>query len=147
MHRKVAAALVAALSLAVASCGGSESETLTRAQLVRRIETACKEGQRAGTKQARASSGGGQQSFIAALLAGQKAEMDALHNVNATGAAKADYEAFKEGVQARIAAIERVASANRADFQSAVRAAQAPAQAATRRVQAAIRRLGIEGCQ
>jgi hypothetical protein len=147
MHRKVAAALVAALALAVASCGGSE-ETLTRAQLVRRIETACKEGQREGTKQVRAARGAEDQAtFIAALLAGQKAELDALHNVKSTDAAKTDFAAFKEGVQARIDVIERVTSANRADFQRALRAAQPTAEAITRRVEAAIRRLGLVGCQ
>jgi cytosine/adenosine deaminase-related metal-dependent hydrolase len=148
MHRKVAVALVAALALAVASCGGSESETLTRAQLVRRIETACKEGQREGTKQARASGGAnGQQAFIAALLAGQKKELDALNNVKSADAAKADYEAFKEGVQARVAVIERVASADIAHFASIVRAAQPTAEAISKRVEAAIRRLGVVGCQ
>ena len=147
MHRKVAAALVAALALAVASCGGSE-ETLTGAQLVRRIETACKEGQREGSKKARAARGSQDQAtFIEALLVGQRTELDALDDVNTTGAAKADFEAFKTGVQARIDAIERVTSADRADFERALRAAQGPATAATRRVEAAARSLGVEGCQ
>jgi hypothetical protein len=145
MHRKVAAALVAALALAVASCGGSE-ETLTRAQLVRRIETACREGQNEARKQSRGARTGDQTAFVAALLAGQNAELDALDGVNATGAAKADFEAFKEGVQERIDAIERVASADRADFQRAMRDAQAPAEAASRKVVAATRSLGVEGC-
>jgi hypothetical protein len=147
MHRKVAAALVAALALAVASCGGSE-ETLTRAQLVRRIETACKEGQREGSKQVRASRGAETQAtFIKALLAGQKTEFDALKNVKSADAAKADYEVFKEGVKARIDVIERVASADRAHFQSAMRAAQPTAEAISRRLEVAIRRLGVVGCQ
>lgn len=148
MHRKVAAALVAALALAVASCGGSESETLTRAQLVRRIETACREGQRAGTQQVRASRGAeSQEAFIAALLAGQKKEFEGLKNVKSADAAKADYEAFKEGVQARIAVIERVTSAGRADFRRELSAAQPQAEALTKRLEVVIRRLGIVGCQ
>jgi hypothetical protein len=147
MHRKVAAALVAALALAVAGCGGSE-ETLTRAQLVRRIETACREAQRAAQEEIRAARGSeDQQSFIAALLAGQKVQMDALDDVDATGAAKADFEAFKEGVQARVDAVERVSSADRADFQRAMSAAQPEAEAASRKVEAAARSLGVEGCQ
>jgi hypothetical protein len=146
MHRKVAAALVAALALAVASCGGSE-ETLTGAQLVRRIETACKEGQREGAKQARAARGSDQAAFVAALLAGQKTEMAALDDVNTSGAAKADFEAFKQGVQARIDAIERVNSADRADYERTLRAAKGPAEAASRKVQEAARSLGVEGCQ
>ncbi|HEV7772878.1 MAG TPA: hypothetical protein VGO48_06290 [Conexibacter sp.] len=147
MHRKVAAALVAALALAVASCGGSESETLTGAALVRRIETACREGQREATKQTRAARGSAsQETFLAALLAGQKAELDALDGVTTTGAAKADFEAFKEGVQTRIDLVERVASADRADVQRTLRAVQPEAEVAARKLQAAARSLGVEGC-
>lgn len=146
MHRKVAAALIAALALAVAGCGGSE-ETLTRAQLVRRIETACKEGQRAGSKQVRATRGSETQaSYVAALLTSQKTELDALDNVKATGAAKADFEAFKQGVKARMDAMERVTSADRANLQSALTAATPAAEAAARKVEIAARRLGVEGC-
>ena len=145
MHRKVAAALVAALALAVTSCGGSE-ETLSGAQLVRRIETACREGTRAGARQVRAERDS-QETFLAALVTGQKAELDALDGVNATDADKADYEAFKEGVQARIDTLERVSAADRADFQAALRDATPAAEAAARRIREAARSLGVEGCQ
>ncbi|MFL5817277.1 MAG: hypothetical protein ACJ76L_06710 [Conexibacter sp.] len=147
MHRKVAVALVAALALAVASCGGSESETLTGAALVRRIETACREGQREGTKVSRAARGSGDiTAFLGALLASQKATLDTLDNVNTTGADKADLEAFKDGVQVRIDAIERVTSADRADVRSAMRAVQPEAEAAGRKIEAAARSLGVKGC-
>jgi len=147
MHRKVAAALVAALALAVASCGGSESETLTGAALVRRIETVCREGQREAAKAARAARGSsGQATFLSAVLAGQKVVSDALDDVTTTGAAKADFEAFKAGVQTRVDLIERVASADRADVQRAMREVQSEAEAASRKVEAAARSLGVEGC-
>jgi hypothetical protein len=146
MHRKVAAALVAALALTLASCGGSE-ESLTRAQLVSRIEQACRDGQAESQRQMRASRGGGTSTFISAVLAGQKQEHDAIDNFKVPDAAKADYESFKEGVKARVEAIERVVSAGRANFQSAMRAAQPQAEAAARRVEAAARSLGIQGCQ
>lgn len=147
MHRKVAVALVAALALAVASCGGSE-ERLTRAQLVSRIEQACRDGQRESQKVSRESRGsGGESAFVRAILAGQKVELDAIDNFSVPDAAKADYEAFKEGVRARVAAIERVASVSRADFSRAIRSVQAEAEAASRRVEAAARRLGVQGCQ
>jgi hypothetical protein len=146
MHRKVAVALVAALALAVASCGGSESETLTGAALVRKIETACREGQREASKQSRAVRSRGQEAFITALLAGQKTTLDALDNVDTTGADKADLEAFKDGLQTRVDAIERVASADRADYQRMVRAVQAEAEAAGRKIEVAARNLGVEGC-
>lgn len=147
MHRKVAVALVAALALAVASCGGSESETLTGAALVRRIETVCREGQREAGRQMRdPSASRDQTAFVDAVLAGQKVIADRLDDVDTTGAAKADYEAFKEAVQARIDAIERVASVDRADFQRALRAVQPKAEVAARRIQAAARSLRVDGC-
>jgi hypothetical protein len=147
MHRKVAVALVAALALAVASCGGSESETLTGAELVTRIETACREGQREAAKATRdGRAPADQATFLAALLAGQKATLDELDNVDTTGADKADFEAFKAGMQARVDAVERVASADRADIQRMVRAVQPAAEAAARRIEAAARSLRVEGC-
>ena len=147
MHRKVAAALVAALALTLASCGGSET-TVTRAQLVRRIEVACRDGQLETQKQMRASRrSGGTSTFISAVLSGQKKELEAIDDFKVPDAVKADYESFKEGVRARVDAIERVASAGRANFQSALRAAQPQAEAAARRVEAAARSLGIQGCQ
>jgi len=147
MHRKVAAALIAALALAVASCGSSE-ETLTGAQLVRRIETACKEGQREGLRQNRAARGAdARMTFVTAMIAGQKKELDALDHVTTTGAAKADLEAFKAGVQARIDVIERVASADRADFERALADARPAAEAALRKIETSSRKLGVRGCQ
>lgn len=146
MHRKVAAALVAALALGVASCGGSE-ETLTRAQLVSRIEQACKDGQAESQRQMRASGrSAGTSGFIEAALAGQKTELEAIDDFKVPDAAKADYENFKAGVQARVDAIERAASADRADIQRAMRSVQAEAEAAGRKVEAAVRNLGIDGC-
>jgi hypothetical protein len=146
MHRKVAAALVAALALGVASCGGSE-ESLTRAQLVSRIEQACRDGQREAQRQMRAAGrAGGAATFLTAVLAGQKSELDAIDNFKVPDAAKADYEAFKDGVQARVDAIERAASADRADVQRAMRSVQAEAEAAARKIETSARSLGIEGC-
>jgi len=146
MHRKVAAALVAALALGVASCGGSE-ETVTRAQLVRRIEQACRDGQLESEKQMRAAGrSAGTSGFIKAALAGQKTELDAIDDFKVPDAAKADFEDFKAGVQGRIDAIERAASADRADIQRAMRSVQAEAEAAGRKIEAAVRNLGVEGC-
>jgi hypothetical protein len=147
MHRKVAAALVAALALGIASCGGSETTTLSRAELVRRVELACREGQREVEKRGRASRGrGDQSSFIDAILAGQQIVMDRIDNLDTSGAARADFETFKDGLQARLDAIERVAEVDRADQQRAIRAVQSDVEVATRRAQTAARRLGIDGC-
>jgi hypothetical protein len=147
MHCKVAAALVAALALWVAGCGGSETTTLSRAELVRRVELACREGQREVEKRARASRGRGDQSdFINAIAAGQEIVMDQIDDLDASGAAKADFQAFKDGVQARLDGIKRVAEVDRADQPRAIRAAQPAVQAASRRAQAAARSLGIDGC-
>jgi hypothetical protein len=147
MHRKVAAALVAVLALGIASCGGSEQTTLTRAELVRRVELACREGQLEGQRQTRASRGANDRStFIEAVLASQRTIMDKVDDFTASGAAKTDFDTFKAGLQTRLDGIERIASADRADQQRMIRAEQARLEAAGRRIQEAARDLGIEGC-
>jgi hypothetical protein len=145
MYRTVAAALVAVLALGVASCGGSGTTTLTRAELVRRVEVACREGQRASQKVTRASAGG-RSAFIQAILASQRTVMDRLEDLEASDAAKTDFAAFKSGVQTRLSLIQRVASADSGDQQRAMEAVRAKAEAATRRVTEAARRLGVDGC-
>jgi hypothetical protein len=147
MHRKVAAAIVAALALGIASCGGSETTTLSRAELVRRVELACREGQRESQKLARAArDSDGQSGFIDAVLTGQKMVRDRIDGYETSGAAKADFAAFKQSIQARIDAIQRIADADRADQPRAIRALQPQMEAAARRGQDAARSLGLEGC-
>lgn len=145
MHRKVAATLVAVLAFGIASCGGSE-ETLTRAELVRRVELACRQGQQEAQKAARAARGDDGGAFFEGLLAGQKAVMDRIDDFTASGAAKADFEALKDGIQVRLDAIEDVVAADRADRERAIRSVQADVEAASRRAAAAARRLGVDGC-
>lgn len=146
MHRKVAAALVAALALALASCGGSEP-VLTRAQLTRKITVACRQAlvqaQREMRAQANDRSGF---AFINAVLTDQKAVMDKVKHLNPPAAAKGDFETFKEGVQQRIDLLERVKGAGRSGIRSAIASAQRAGEAITRRVQTATRNLGVESC-
>ena len=143
MHRKVAVAIVAALALVAASCGGTETTTLGRAALVRRVETACRDAQAASTRQARATR---RPDPIASIEAGQRLLVDRLEELEGSGAAKADFDAYKEGVRIRFDAVEQVVSASRADRERVLRSVQAKAEKATRRMSAAARRLGIEGC-
>lgn len=147
MHRKVAAALVAVLALGIASCGSSE-KTLTRAQLVSRIELACRQGKQAMARPGREVTGaaGEQGHFIAAVLAGQRVVLDRLKGVTTSGSAKSDFDALKQGMQQRLDVIARVQKAGRAKLQSAIRAAQPEAEAVTRKVQAAETALGVTGC-
>ncbi|MBS1871561.1 MAG: hypothetical protein JSS99_18085 [Actinobacteria bacterium] len=146
MYRKVAAALVAVLALGLASCGGSEPE-LTRAQLVRKVELACREAQAIAAREARAKGRAGENgAFIAGLLGGQKAVLDRIHNLNAPNSIQSEFDALKQGMQDRIDAVERVASASRADMQRMIRAVQPQAEAAARRMEAASNSLGIRGC-
>lgn len=146
MHRKVAAVLVAALALALASCGGSEP-VLTRAQLTSKISVACRQALRQAQQQMRANardrSG---TTFLDAILTDQHAVMDRIKHLNPPAAAKADFEALKQGVQQRIDLIERAKGAGRADLQRAIASMQRQAEVVTRSVQAATRRLGVEGC-
>ena len=138
MYRKVAAAFVAALALALASCGGSEPQ-LTRAQLVRKIEVACRQGERVATRETRAG-------FAVAISASQHVVMERIDDLNPTAAAKADFEALKAAMQQRLRLIDRLKAAGRAEAQRVMREVQAAGEAATRRAQAAERALNLTGC-
>lgn len=146
MHRKVAAALVTVLAIGLASCGGSEP-VLTRAQLTSKITVACREAQAQAQREMRANqtdrSG---LAFVNAILTDQHAVMDKVKHLNPPAAAKSDFEAFKQGVQQRIDLVERIRSAGRGGVRRAIAAAQRQGEVITRKVQAATRNLGIEGC-
>jgi len=149
MHRKVAAALVAALALGIAAAGcGSSSTPLTRAQLVSKIEAACRAGQREAQRQASARSGSrdGASQFLAAIVTSQRATIAKVEDLTPPDAAKADFEAFKQGMQQRVDLFARVQSAGGAGLQRAMAAAQAQGEAITRRLQAAADGLGVRGC-
>jgi hypothetical protein len=146
MHRKVAVAIAAVLALGVASCGGSEKTTVTRAELVRQVELACRDGQRESQRQMRGARAGGRSGFIDAVLAGQRVIVDKIDDFETSGPAKADFEDFQSGMQARLDAIERIAAVDGADQPRAMRAAQPEIEAAGRKTTAAARNLGIEGC-
>jgi hypothetical protein len=150
MHRKVAAALLAALALGVVGCGGSE-ETLTRAQLSKRIEVACKHGKRVQEDQMRASrrssSANGAAQFLAAAVASQEAVMERIDDLHATDAVQDELDAFKEGIQGRIDLFERIKSAgDAAAIQRAIGAAAAEGERVTERLKAAATKLGVEEC-
>ncbi len=146
MYRKVAAALVAVLALGVASCGES-GKTLTRADLVRQVEAACRQGQQVTQQRGRASGRSGESvAFLTALVVGQRVVVARIKDFNGSGEAKSDFAAFKQSMQQRLALFERVQSAGSAGIQRAIRAVQAEAEAVTRRLQAAATRLGLEGC-
>lgn len=152
MHRKVAAAIVAALAFGLASCGSSQGPELTRAQLVSRIESACRAGRVAGEQYARThrENEGSVLQFLSVMRAGQQVVADKLGDLNPPDSEQADLDAFRQGVQDRIDFLDRVTSGGRAGVERALRTAQAEGEAITERVKAAIRRLGVkvrdDGC-
>jgi hypothetical protein len=148
MHRKVAAALLAALALGVASCGGSEAQ-LTRAQLLRRIDVACRHGQATSQKEMRG--GRGAKDFVSAIVAGQHTVMDELGDLNPPDAAKGTFDAFKQSLQDRLDLFERFDSMSEAALERLQREGNrsklaAPVEAVTRRMSAASAKLGVRGC-
>ena len=144
MHRKVAAAIVAALALAVASCGGSERTTLDRAELIRQVELACRA---AGQKTEQQSRGRGASSNpYGALRDGQRLLADRLEQLEGSGGQKEAFNAYKEGVRTRLDAIEKVASAPRAEQPRVLRSVRREAIASGRQIEAAVERLGLKGC-
>lgn len=142
MHRKVAAAIVAVLALAVASCGGSEKTTLQRPDLIQRVELACRA---AGQTAERQSRTGGSNPYKA-LAAGQRLLVDRLEKIEGPEEIKDDFTSFKEGVRKRLDAIEKVASASRADAPRVLRSVRGEAIAAGRQITAAVDKLGLRGC-
>ncbi len=143
MHRKVAAALVAALALGVASCGGSES--LTRAELVNRIEAACRQaGQR--TQQEQRAARGDETSFFTALVAGQREMVERVEGLEAPDELADEVDTIKTGLADRTEMIASVAEASRAEQQRAMAEIGGRVEDITRRVEAAFRSLGIRGC-
>jgi hypothetical protein len=147
MHRTVAAALVAALALGVASCGGSE-ETLTRAELTSRIETACREAQKIAQKKMRASarSSEGNSSFLVGILTAQRTLMQRIEDLNPSDAQKANFAAYKRAIQQRTAMFARLDGLSDDALARATSSMQAEAEAVTRRVTAASQRLGVRNC-
>jgi hypothetical protein len=144
MHRKVAAALVAALALGLAGCGGTETRTLERAALVRQAELACRAAQRAGQRyqeEARRSA-----NPIEGVRISQELLVEKLEELEGTGAARADFATFKEGIKARFELIKDVAEAPRAERDRALRSVQPEAERLATRIEAATRDLGIESC-
>jgi hypothetical protein len=143
MHRTVAAALVVALALALASCGGA-GKPLTRAQLVRQIEVACRQGITEMQRVARGHRGS--EGLINGLAVGQRYVIDRIGGLHAPSATKSDFEVLKQTMQQRLDLIARVQSAGRgARLDNVIRSVQAQAEALTRRVHAAATRLGVAG--
>lgn len=140
MHGKVAAALVAALVLALAGCGGTETTTVSRAQAVKRLEAACRAGTLEGQKLFRP--GSGRATAVRALLTNFQTIDDQIDGVETTGSAKADLDAFKQTVRVRIDLLRRVADADAADQLRLLESQEAAMRAATTRSFAAIERLG-----
>ncbi len=142
MHRKVAAALVAALALGVASCGGSE-ETLTRAQVVRRIETACRTAQERTEKATRQARG---ENFLAAILLGQRQLTRDVEELEGSDDVADALDSLKSSLADRTEVIASVSEEPRAQQGRAFQAAEERLNSATRAAEAVYRRLGIRGC-
>jgi DNA repair exonuclease SbcCD ATPase subunit len=141
MHRKVAVALVAALALGLAGCGGGQkTETVSRAELISRLEAACRAGQREARRQMQADRG--QAAFIQAILANLKTINDEVGNLETSGAAKPLFDTYKRTLPTRIEALEKIASADSADRQQVIKAQRVVIGAAGEKGHAAFLQIG-----
>jgi len=114
MHRTVAAALVAALALALASCGSStKTETVSRAQAVKRLEAACADGQAKASRQM--GTARERLQYLDAIRSELQLVRDRLAGIETTGSAKAPFGAYKATLDVRIKAMERILSADDKD--------------------------------
>lgn len=145
MYRTIAAALVAAAVLGVASCGGTEA-TITRAQLVEKIDAACTAA-RETTQKATRSTGTEVAGYLAGLIAGRRALLKQIDGLNPAAAAdKQDLEGFKKGEQERLAMFESYRGKAGAELQTAVAANRSRQQANFTRLDAISHRLHLSGC-
>lgn len=144
MHRTVAAVLAAVLALGLAGCGDS-SEPLTRAEVVRRIEVACRNAQTASQKASRTARG--QEAFFGAVLVGQRQLARDVEGIEASDELADEVDAFQSAVSERADEVAKVVDAARAEQQRVAEAATARVTAATRQIQTALRRLGVRGCE
>lgn len=119
MRRKVAAALVAALACALAGCGGGErTEVVSRAVAIKRLEAACLAGQRATQAQMRGARD--RTDAVLAVRANLQTILDRVGDLEPSGSARRDFDAYKASVKARLEAADRIAEADRSDFARAV---------------------------
>lgn len=141
MHRKVAAALAAALALGLASCGGGDrTETVGRAQLISRLESACLAGQREAGRRMRA----GREPIIyaKAYIAEFKLVEERVGHLETTGPERAYFDTYKASLPKRIDALERVVSASRAERPQVIAKQRVVIAAAGRKGVLAFLRLG-----
>lgn len=144
MHRKVAAALVAAFALAVAGCGGTDEEPLTRAQLVSRVEQAC----RAATEQVERgaeSAGEGGAALLQRAADAQQAMQERIDDLQPPDELSDQWDAYKQGLDQRTDVLARAADSARTDDR-ALQDANAQLTAITRRLESSAQALGIRGC-
>jgi hypothetical protein len=144
MHRKVAVATVAALALVAVGCGESErTTTLEKTALVRRVELACRA---AAATSNRLSETRRVTDPIMVLNTSQRLLARRIERLSASGDAKDDFDMYKDGVRQRLALIERVVAAPRANRPRVLRAVEETAADTGRRIETAVRNLGLDGC-
>ena len=141
MHRKVAAALVAVLALGLASCGSSQkTETVSRAQLISRLEAACLAGQRAAKAQPNGETN--QAAYLNGIIANLRTIDEKVGHLETTGAAKPFFDTYKASLAPRIEALEKILSADSADRQQVIRTQRDVISTAGERGHTAFLRIG-----
>lgn len=146
MHRKVAAALVAALALAVASCGGSDEQQLSGPALARRIETVCREAQRRAQARLRSSRSDDETAYVAVLVAVQREISEQLGEIEPADGASSNFDAFKQAMDERTELFERLDSVDRAQLQRTMENIEEEANAVGERLRRASDQLEVEAC-
>jgi hypothetical protein len=149
MHRKVAAAVCAALMLAVTACGGGEGgDELTRAQLAGRVERACTEATERAQEDARDAGRGGDgvTALLTAVSAAQENISARIEGLEPPEELSDEWEAFKEGIGERADIVARAAASARGGNDRALQEVEAELAAIGRRLQASAQALGLRSC-
>lgn len=140
MHRKVAGAVVVALALGVASCGGGD-EPLTKAELVKQVNVVCK-----GKPQKARSGKRGPNSFFEQILAQQKEIDEGLDALTPPAELEDEFAALKEAQEGRRALLEKAIAALKENPKAQLDSLSEDGEDVQRQVASAATALGAKSC-
>ncbi len=144
MHRKVAGAVVVALALGVASCGGSD-EPLTKAELVKQMNVVCK-GKRQRTDTTADKGRNGPGAFFEQILERQKEIADGLDELTPPAELETAFAALKKAEVDRQALVEKAIAAIKADPKAKLESLTKEGEAIQRQLTSAAAEIGAKSC-
>lgn len=147
MRRTIGAAVVFALVLGVASCGGTEGR-LTRAQFVKTLITACAEGLAASRAAMHTSPSAPdyRERLAASYLAGQRLLVKRIERIQPPAAAAHDFAVFMHGERQKLAGLERLQGTSGPAFDRVVQEGRKEQEIVFEQIHAIWKRYRLDAC-